>query len=85
MAVDTVRADGGYTWNSTVGPWRLDYDNAVVSDTRGGGSVVTFTAQLHGPAGDVLERLVTPLSALGQRRRMARLTRLAELLERRAG
>ena len=30
MIVDDVRPDGGYTWHSTVGPWRLDYDNAVV-------------------------------------------------------
>lgn len=47
--------------------------------------MVTFTAQPHGPAGDGLERLVAPLFALRQRRRMARLTGLAELLERRTG
>lgn len=83
MSVDGVRPDGGYTWHATVGPWRLDYDNAVIADTRGGGSVITFTAELTGPAGGRLERLVAPLSALGQRRRMTRLARLAELLERR--
>lgn len=84
MTVDAVRPDGGYNWHATVGPWRLDYDNAVVADSRGGGSVITFTADLQGPAADVIERLVAPLSAFGQRRRMARLRRLAELLERRA-
>lgn len=83
MAVDEVRPDGGYTWHAAVGPWRLDYDNAVVADPRGG-SVITFSADLQGPAAEVIERAVAPLSALGQRRRMTRLRRLAELVERRA-
>lgn len=61
---------------------RLDYDNAVLSD--GPGSMLRFTARLSGPAAEHLERVVAPLSALGQRRRMARLARLAELFERRA-
>lgn len=85
MTVDVVRPDGGYTWHATVGPWRLDHDNAVIGDTRGGSSVITFTARLTGPANDALELVVAPLSALGQRRRMTRLARLAELLERRTG
>lgn len=83
MTVDVVRPGGGYAWHTTVGPWRLDYENAVIGDTRGGGSVITFTAHLTGPGADALERMVAPLSALGQRRRMTRLARLAELLERR--
>jgi hypothetical protein len=80
MVVDEVRPHGGYTWHSEVGRWRLDYDDAVEPD--GGGSRLVFTAQLSGPAADRLERLVGPLSAFGQRRRMARLARLAELVER---
>ena len=84
MIVDDVRPDGGYTWHSTLGPWRLDYDNHVAA-AGGGGSTLRFTARLSGPAGAALERLVLPLSALGQRRRMTRLARLAELLERNAG
>jgi hypothetical protein len=80
MIVDDVRADGGYTWHSTLGPWRLDYDNHVAAaDDR---STLRFTAQFAGPAGSLIERLVAPLSARGQRRRMARLAQLAELLER---
>lgn len=82
MTVDDVRPDGGYTWHSNVGPWRLDYDNAVVPDN--GGSFLRFTARLTGPAAQPLERLVAPLSAYGQRRRMARLAALAELVERHA-
>lgn len=83
MVVDDVRADGGYTWHSTVGPWRLDYENAVAADEHG--SILRFTATLDGPAGAFIERVVAPLSSLGQRRRMARLARLAELVEQHAG
>ena len=82
MTVDSVRPDGGYSWSSTLGPWRLDYDNIVLP--ADGGSTLRFTARLGGPAAGVIERLVAPLSALGQRRRMARLARLAELVERHA-
>lgn len=81
MTVDEVRDGGGYRWYSTVGPWRLEYDNGV-APAPGGGSVLRFSAELSGPAAPQLERLVAPLSALGQRRRMARLARLAELVER---
>lgn len=79
MIVDEVRQDGGYRWSTTVGPWRLDYDNAVVAMVDG--CKVRFTAELRGPASAVLERLVAPLSALGQRRRIARLIKLAELVD----
>lgn len=82
MIVDDVRPDGGYTWHSTLGPWRLDYDNHVAAS--GDGSTLHFAARLTGPASTVIERLAAPLSALGQRRRMTRLARLAELLERHA-
>lgn len=84
MTVDDVIRDGGYSWHSTVGPWRLDYENRVVP-TRDRGSTLHFTARLSGPGADGLERLVAPLSAFGQRRRMTRLARLAELIERHAG
>lgn len=80
MTVDDVRPAGGYTWHSRVGPWQLDYDNAVVPDGRG--STLRFSARLSGPASRTLERLVAPLSAYGQRRRLARLASLAELVER---
>ncbi len=83
MVVDEVRVDGGYSWHSTLGPWRLDYDNAVRPD--GGGSAIRFEARLSGPGAEWLERLVAPLSARGQRRRMRRLAHLAELVDGRAG
>jgi len=80
MVVDEVHPDGGYTWHSVLGPWRLDYENLVVA--AAGGSTMRFTARLTGPASHLLERLVGPLSASGQRRRTARLAELAELVER---
>lgn len=80
MFVSEVRPVGGYRWHSVAGPWRLDYDNAV--DAADDGSTIRFTAELTGPAASVVERVVAPLSALGQRRRMHRLARTAELLER---
>lgn len=79
MVVDEVRPTGGYRWHSTVGPWRLDYDNLVVATPSG--CTVQLTAELGGPAAAVLERLVARFSALGQRRRIARLIKLAELVE----
>ena len=84
MVVDEVRDGGGYTWHSTLGPWRLDYDNAVdVVEGDGPASTIRFSAGLTGPAADLVERVVAPVSAFGQRRRMLRLAHLAELLERR--
>jgi hypothetical protein len=80
MIVDEVWPDGGYAWHSTLGPWRLDYENVVVR--KGDGCVLRFIARLSGPASSIIERVVAPVSAYGQRRRMARLARLAELIER---
>lgn len=80
MVVQEVRPDGGYRWSTTVGPWRLDYDNAILGAADG--CIVRFTAELRGPAATILERLVAPISARGQRRRIARLIQLAELLDR---
>ena len=83
MIVDEVRPQGGYRWHSVAGPWRLDYDNAVIPTA--GGCIVRFDARLRGPGAAVLERLVASLSALGQRRRIRRLIQLAELVERTGG
>ena len=60
----------------------LRYDNRVEADGRW--TTVRLTARLEGPAARFLERLVTPVSALGQRRRIARLVELAELIDRRS-
>lgn len=81
MEVDAVEIDRGYTWHSTLGPWRLDYANRV-EPAPAGGSTIRFTAQLSGPMASMLESVVGPLSARGQRRRMARLAQLAELVDR---
>ncbi|MEO1064286.1 MAG: SRPBCC family protein [Actinomycetota bacterium] len=84
MIVDEVVPDGGYTWHCSVGPWTLRYRNLVRPGVNSG-SVVAFDAELDGPAASVLERVVAPLSAYGQRRRMHRLAQAAELVERAAG
>lgn len=81
MAVDEVTLDRGYRWHSTLGPWRLDYHNEVESALTDG-SLIRFSAELTGPGAGLLETIVGPLSARGQRRRMARLAELAELVER---
>ncbi len=80
MVVDQVVPDGGYRWHSHLGPWRLDYENRVQSDAPG--SRIRFTARLSGPGSRVIEPIVGPISAYGQRRRMRRLAGLAELVER---
>ncbi|MEO0494729.1 MAG: SRPBCC family protein [Actinomycetota bacterium] len=79
MVVDEVYTDGGYDWHSTLGPWRLDYQNRVRATE--GGSVIRFTAALSGPLGSLLEKIVGPLSTRGQRNRMTRLAELAEQTE----
>ena len=79
MIVTEVRPNGGYKWHSALGPWRLNYDNAVESNTNG--SILRFTAALSGPAAGIIERLVGPVSSFGQRRRMTRLANLAEYVE----
>ena len=82
MTVDELVPDGGYRWHSRFGPWRLDYENRV--DAAATGCLLRFTARLSGPGSRAIERLVAPISAYGQRRRMNRLARLAELMERRS-
>jgi hypothetical protein len=82
MTVDEVRPEGGYRWHARVGPWRLDYENRVEAAPMG--SRLRFTARLSGPGSGLIERIVGPLSAYGQRRRMDRLARLAEIVERTA-
>lgn len=81
MEVDEVTDDRGHTWHSTFGPWRLDDTNRV-EPAPTGGSLVRFAAKLSGPASGVLERIIGPLSARGQRRRIERLVHLAELIRR---
>lgn len=79
MSVTRSVPGEGIRWRTRAFGYELHYRDgveAVVPDaTR-----VVFEAQLDGPGAKALERLVAPLSALGQRRRIRRLGALAELL-----
>ena len=66
-------------WHFRALAHRLRYENLVVAAPEG--ARVTFTATLEGPAAGLLTLLARPLSAHGQRRRIARLGRLAALVE----
>lgn len=79
MHVDAVTPGGGIRWHSTAFGHRLTYENRV--DPAPEGARVTFTASIEGPAAGPLTLLTRPLSTLGQRRRIARLGRLAALVE----
>ena len=71
----------GIRWRSTAGGYQLDYADLI--ESRDDEScTVTMTAELRGPAGATVERAVAPLSAYGQRRRLARLGALAEYVHR---
>ena len=86
MVVDDVFPDGGYDWHSTLGPWKLRYQNRVepaAGNGSAGGSTIRFAAGLDGPLSVLLQAIVSPLSAYGQRRRMRRLAQLADVVERR--
>jgi hypothetical protein len=74
----------GIRWTSRAGGFRLDYADLITPDGPDA-CTVTMQARLSGAVvGPLLERVVAPLSALGQRRRLARLAALAEYLHRRA-
>jgi uncharacterized protein YndB with AHSA1/START domain len=76
MHVTSVEPAGGMTWESRAAGHVLRYAQRVRPAPQG--SRVTFTAEVEGPAGALLTALARPLSALGQRRRLARLAALAE-------
>jgi hypothetical protein len=77
MDVTWCEPGRGIRWTSTAGGHRLDYADLVDPDGDDA-CTVTMTAELSGPVGAVAERAVAPLSAYGQRRRLARLAALAE-------
>ncbi|MFC3688368.1 SRPBCC family protein [Aquipuribacter hungaricus] len=77
MRVTRVRPDAGYAWSTRALGHRLDYD-WTVRPTGEQRCVVSVTADVHGPAGTVVEGVVGWLSAFGQRRRLERLAVLAE-------
>jgi uncharacterized protein YndB with AHSA1/START domain len=83
MDVTWVEPGRGMRWTSTALGHRLDYAD-LITPAGPEGCTVTMTATVAGPVGGVAERAVQPLSAYGQRRRLARLGTLAEYLHRRA-
>ncbi len=81
MHVETVTPDAGMTWSTPGLGYVLRYRQEV-RPISGASCEVVFTATVDGPAGAVVTRAAAPLSALGQRRRLARLAALAELVVR---
>ena len=79
MDVETVTAGRGMTWSTPAARHVLRYTQDV-EPTGDASCRVAFSATVDGPAGALATRLASPLSALGQRRRLARLAALAELL-----
>jgi hypothetical protein len=79
MDVTWCEPGRGIRWTSAAAGHRLDYAD-LIDPGPDGGCTVTMTAELTGPAGALVERGVAPLSAHGQRRRLARLAALAEYL-----
>lgn len=84
MSVTRAVPGEGISWRSHAFGYELSYRDGVEAVSPGQTRVV-FEAELDGPGADVLERVVAPLSALGQRRRIRRLAALAELVAARAG
>lgn len=84
MEVLTAEDGRGITWRSRAWGYELRYRDGIepLSDDA---VRVVFEAELSGPGAGVLERLVAPLSALGQRRRIRRLVATAGLVLRRDG
>lgn len=79
MHVDWARPGEGMGWHSEAFGHRLDYVNRV-ERAAGAGATIEFTATVTGPAAGLVSALARPFSLLGQRRRMARLAALAELV-----
>lgn len=83
MEVTWCEPGRGMRWTSTAAGHRLDYAD-LIEPVSEGRCTVTMTARVSGPAGALVQAVAAPLSAYGQRRRLARLAALAEFLHRRA-
>lgn len=70
----------GMDWESFGLGHALRYRQRI--EPEGDGARVRFEARVEGRLGALLTRLARPLSAYGQRRRITRLARLAELMAR---
>jgi hypothetical protein len=80
MHVDWVREGEGMGWHSRALGHTLRYEDRV-APAPGGGTDVHFVARLEGPAAGLLTAVARPLSALGMRRRVARLGRVAQVVD----
>ena len=76
MTVTWAEPGRGMGWESPGLGHVLRYEQRI--EPVKGGSKVTFSAEVEGRYGSALTRLAAPLSAHGQRRRLARLAALAE-------
>lgn len=83
MEVTWCEPGRGIRWTSAAAGHRLDYADLIEPDSEGR-CTVTMTAEVTGPVGPLVQAVVGPLSAYGQRRRLARLAALSEFLHRRA-
>jgi len=81
MRVTWAEPGRGMGWESTALGHVLRYEHRI--EPVPGGSRVTFGAHVDGRFGEQLTALAKPLSAFGQRRRLARLAALAEFETRR--
>ncbi len=83
MDVTWVEPGRGMRWTTSMVGHRLDYADLITPDGDDG-CIVTMTAEVSGLVGGLVATAVGPLSAYGQRRRLARLAALAEYLHSRA-
>ena len=83
MEVSWIEPGRGMRWSTTLLGHRLAYADLITPDGEDR-CVVTMTADVSGLVGGLVSTAVGPLSAFGQRRRLARLGTLAEYLHRRA-
>ncbi|MBC8092935.1 MAG: SRPBCC family protein, partial [Pseudonocardia sp.] len=83
MDVTWCEPGRGIRWTSHAAGHTLEYAD-LITPHGDQGCTVTMTAHVSGPVGALVEAVATPLSAYGQRRRLARLAALSEYLHRRA-
>lgn len=82
MTVTWAEPGRGLGWETPGLGHTLRYEQRI--EPVSGGCRVTFSAEVVGRLGETLTRAAAPLSALGQRRRLARLATLAEYEAKRA-
>jgi Polyketide cyclase / dehydrase and lipid transport len=83
MDVTWVEPGRGMRWESRVLGHVLEYADEITPEAEDR-CTVSMSARVSGPVGFLVRPAVAPISAYGQRRRLARLAALAEYLHRRA-